>query len=70
MVNKMPQISNEPTHTASVTGDDNISNETMKALNEIVNERYKMSFDRSRLIPASEIHQEAKRLLGIDIDYA
>jgi hypothetical protein len=70
MVNKVPQISNEPTHITSVIEDDNISNDTMKALHEIVNERYKMSFDRSRLTPASEIHQEAKRLLGIDIDYA
>jgi hypothetical protein len=66
----MSQISNESTNTTTVIKNNNINSETMNVLREIVGERYKRSFDRLRLTPASEIHREAKRLLGIDTDYA
>jgi hypothetical protein len=51
-------------------GNAGIDDTTMTALRGIVDERYKMSFDRSRLIPASDLHHEAKRLLGIETEHA
>jgi hypothetical protein len=58
------------TDTSLTAESDNIDDATVKTLREIVDERYKMSFDRSRLTSASELHREAKRLLGIETDYA
>ncbi|MDR1797563.1 MAG: hypothetical protein LBR44_09030 [Clostridiales Family XIII bacterium] len=37
-----------------------------ESLRAVIDERYKLSFDRSRLTSASEIHREAKRLIGIE----
>jgi hypothetical protein len=58
------------TDTSLTTESDNIDDATVKTLREIVDERYKMSFDRSRLTSASDLHREAKRLLGIETNYA
>jgi hypothetical protein len=55
--------------TIPTDGNVGIDDTTMKALREIVDERYKMSFERSRLIPASDLHREAKRLIGAELDY-
>lgn len=41
-----------------------------EALKKILDTRYEMSFDQSRLTPALEMHAEAKRFLGIEAEIA
>jgi hypothetical protein len=55
--------------TIPTDGNVGIDDTTMKALREIVDERYEISFDRSRLISASDLHREAKRIIGAEMDH-
>jgi hypothetical protein len=66
----MTQLTNKLADTTPVCGNDIADDATMKALRAIVDERYSMSFERSRLTSAADMHREAKRVLGIESDYA
>ncbi|MDR0518569.1 MAG: hypothetical protein LBG82_00725 [Clostridiales Family XIII bacterium] len=61
---------NMKTDGAFADTDGGTDDAALKALHKIVDERYQSSFDRSRLTSASDLHKEAKRLLGVEVDYA